>query len=72
MSQRGLQGDVRLTDLEGGRVKVTANLSVAEGAEGEYTWGIYEFPIDYTQVRFKWWGWKTYYTYSLLTPKLNC
>ena len=50
VSQRGLQGDVRLTDLEGGRVKVTANLSVAEGAEGEYTWGIYEFPIDYTQV----------------------
>lgn len=49
VSQRGLQGDVRLTDLEGGRVKVTANLSVAEGAEGEYTWGIYEFPIDYTQ-----------------------
>jgi hypothetical protein len=29
---------------------VTVNLEVAEGSAGEYTWGIYEFPIDYTQV----------------------
>jgi hypothetical protein len=26
-----------------------ANLAVAEGKEGEYTAGIYEFPIDYRQ-----------------------
>jgi hypothetical protein len=32
-------------------VRVTVNLEVAEGSAGEYTWGIYEFPIDYTQVR---------------------
>ena len=28
-------------------------LRVGEGSEGEYTWGIYEFPIDYTEVSLK-------------------
>ena len=50
LSQHGLEGEVRLTDLAGGKVEVRADLRVAEGAEGEYTWGIYEFPTDYSQV----------------------
>ena len=50
-SQRGVRGEIRFSgDSEGG-VVVTADLSVAQGAEGEYTWGVYEFPIDYTKVR---------------------
>ena len=51
MSQRGVKGDIRFSGGSDGRVVVTADLSVAQGAEGEYTWGIYEFPIDYTKVR---------------------
>ena len=50
LSQLGLKGDVRFAVLENGKVAVKADLQVAEGAEGEYTWGIYEFPIDYTEV----------------------
>ncbi len=52
LSQLGLKGDVRFAVLENGKVAVKADLQVAEGAEGEYTWGIYEFPIDYTEVIF--------------------
>ena len=55
LSQRGVKGEVRFTtDDEGDsqqQVAVRVNLEVAEGSVGEYTWGIYEFPIDYTQVR---------------------
>jgi hypothetical protein len=51
VSQRGVRGEVRFTGAEeGSEVQVTVNLEVAEGSAGEYTWGIYEFPIDYTQV----------------------
>ena len=50
LSQRGVRGEVRFSEAEGGKVAVRAELQVAEGAEGEYTWGIYEFPIDYTEV----------------------
>ena len=51
-SQRGVKGEIRFSgESEGGVVVVTADLSVAQGAEGEYTWGVYEFPIDYTKVR---------------------
>ena len=32
-------------------VQVLADLAVAEGREGEYKAGIYQFPIDYTKVR---------------------
>ena len=31
-------------------VQVLADLAVAEGREGEYKAGIYQFPIDYTKV----------------------
>ena len=55
LSQRGVKGEVRFSGElgeEGGEevVSVEVNLEVAEGSAGEYTWGIYEFPIDYTQV----------------------
>jgi hypothetical protein len=49
LSQRGVKGEVRFTSGEEA-VSVSVNLEVAEGSAGEYTWGIYEFPIDYTQV----------------------
>ena len=52
LSQRGVKGEIRFSGDDDGRVVVTADLNVAQGAEGEYTWGIYEFPIDYTKVRF--------------------
>ena len=55
LSPRGVKGEVRFSGElgeEGGEevVSVEVNLEVAEGSAGEYTWGIYEFPIDYTQV----------------------
>ena len=31
-------------------MQVVADLAVAEGREGEYKAGIYQFPIDYTKV----------------------
>ena len=56
ISQRGVRGEIRFSGAEdgaaeGAAVLATADLQVALGAEGEYTWGIYEFPIDYTKVR---------------------
>ena len=51
LSQRGVKGEIRFSGDSDGRVVVTADLEVAQGSEGEYTWGIYEFPIDYTKVR---------------------
>ena len=51
MSQRGVRGEIRFSGDIDGHVVVTADLNVAQGSEGEYTWGIYEFPIDYTKVR---------------------
>ena len=56
VSQKGVTGEIRFSSggpsQEGGEaaVLVTARLNVGLGAEGEYTWGIYEFPIDYTKV----------------------
>ena len=52
LSQRGVSGEVRFAEQDNGTVLVTADIRVAEGAEGEYTWGIYQFPIDYRQVNF--------------------
>ena len=56
VSQKGVTGEIRFTgsdsETEGGAaVLATAKLNVGLGHEGEYTWGIYEFPIDYTKVR---------------------
>ena len=51
ISQRGVRGEIKFTGGEAGQaVLVTADLEVSLGSEGEYTWGIYEFPIDYTNV----------------------
>ena len=51
ISQRGVRGEIKFTGGEEGEaVLVTADLEVSIGSEGEYTWGIYEFPIDYTKV----------------------
>ena len=51
ISQRGVRGQIKFTGGEEGEaVLVTADLEVSLGSEGEYTWGIYEFPIDYTKV----------------------
>lgn len=51
ISQRGVRGEIKFTGGEEGQaVLVTADLEVSLGSEGEYTWGIYEFPIDYTKV----------------------
>ena len=51
ISQRGVRGEIKFTGGEEGQaVLVTADLEVSLGSEGEYTWGIYEFPIDYTNV----------------------
>jgi len=48
-SQRGVRGEVRFSQEDGQSVQVTADLAVGEGRGGEYTWGIYHFPIDYTK-----------------------
>ena len=54
ISQRGIKGEIRFSAGEGAEsgaaVTATADLEVGLGAEGEYTWGVYEFPIDYTKV----------------------
>ena len=51
ISQRGVRGEIKFTGGDAGdAVLVTADLEVSLGSEGEYTWGIYEFPIDYTKV----------------------
>ena len=50
ISQRGIKGEIKFSGDEAGAVLATADLEVAPGVEGDYTWGIYEFPIDYTKV----------------------
>ena len=53
VSQHGVRGEIKFTGAgdDGAAVtSVTADLEVSLGSEGEYTWGIYEFPIDYTKV----------------------
>ena len=51
ISQRGVRGEIKFTGGDAGdAVLVTADLEGSLGSEGEYTWGIYEFPIDYTKV----------------------
>ena len=53
ISQRGIKGEIRFSSGSGeagAAVTVTADLEVGLGAEGEYTWGVFEFPIDYTKV----------------------
>ena len=60
ISQRGIKGEIKFSSrgpgAEGGEggeaVLATADLEVAPGVEGDYTWAIYEFPIDYTKVGF--------------------
>ena len=55
ISQRGIKGEIRFSSGAGedgeAAVTATADLEVGLGAEGEYTWGVFEFPIDYTKVR---------------------
>ena len=54
ISQRGIKGEIRFSSgagEDGAAVTATADLEVGLGAEGEYTWGVFEFPIDYTKVR---------------------
>ena len=57
VSQKGVTGEIRFSGSDtgdseagGAAVLATAKLNVGLGHEGEYTWGIYEFPIDYTKV----------------------
>jgi Cu/Zn superoxide dismutase len=56
-SQHGVSGTVTFhqgTGQEGdeaeGKVVLTARLSVAEEYAGEYSWGVYEFPVDHREA----------------------
>ena len=56
ISQRGIKGEIRFSSgKDGTAVTATADLEVGLGAEGEYTWGVFEFPIDYTKVSSDLW-----------------
>ena len=58
ISQRGIKGEIRFSSGSGeagAAVTATADLEVGLGAEGEYTWGVFEFPIDYTKVSTEQW-----------------
>eukprot|EP00095_Tigriopus_kingsejongensis_P007890 snap_masked-scaffold720_size106930-processed-gene-0.10 protein:Tk07890 transcript:snap_masked-scaffold720_size106930-processed-gene-0.10-mRNA-1 annotation:"hypothetical protein L798_15715" len=49
VSQHGVRGSVSFKQAEGAPdVQIKVNLSISEDYAGEYSWGIYEFPIDYT------------------------
>ena len=52
-SQHGVSGTVTFhrgseKGVAEGKVVVTVRLSVAEEYAGEYSWGVYQFPIDYS------------------------
>ena len=51
LSQHGVKGHVTFAQLTRDNPNITHvdfNLNVAEDQAGEYSWGIYEFPIDYS------------------------
>ena len=53
LSQHSVAGTITFTQLRPGEVvQIKAELTVAREYKGEYSWGIYEFPIDYTQEDF--------------------
>ena len=53
LSQHSVAGTITFTQLRPGEVvQIKADLTVAREYKGEYSWGIYEFPIDYTQEDF--------------------
>ena len=53
LSQHSVTGTVTFTQSRPGEpVSIKAELQVAREYKGEYSWGIYEFPIDYTQEDF--------------------
>ena len=55
VSQNGVRGTVTFTQVPSGgggskAVQISANFSVTDPSyAGEYSWGIYEFPIDYSR-----------------------
>ena len=53
LSQHSVRGVIKFTQSASGElVKIKANLSVAREYKGEYSWGIYPFPIDYSTEDF--------------------
>merc|ERR1719361_2520667 len=53
LSQHSVAGTITFTQLRPGEpVSIKAELKGAREYKGEYSWGIYEFPIDYTQEDF--------------------
>ncbi len=49
-SQAGVWGAVTFErGLADGSVRIRANLSVASDKVGDYSWGIYAFPVDYSR-----------------------
>ena len=53
LSQHSVTGTITFTQLRPGEaVSIKAELKVAREYKGEYSWGIYEFPIDYTKEDF--------------------
>lgn len=53
LSQHSVTGSITFTQLRPGEpVSIKADLKVAREYKGEYSWGIYEFPIDYTQEEY--------------------
>lgn len=53
LSQHSVSGSITFIQQSAGQeVTIEAELSVAREYKGEYSWGIYEFPIDYSQEDF--------------------
>lgn len=49
LSQHGVRGVITFSQAQDqGPITISANISVAKEYKGEYSWGIYEFPIDYS------------------------
>ena len=54
LSQHSVTGTITLTQLRPGEpVSIEADLKVAREYKGEYSWGIYEFPIGKSIFQFK-------------------
>lgn len=53
LSQHSVMGTITFTqERPGDPVNIAASLKVSREYKGEYSWGIYEFPIDYSQEDF--------------------
>lgn len=53
LSQHGVKGAMHFVQEPGSDiVSISANLSVMEEYIGEYSWGIYEYPVDYSSEDF--------------------